>query len=54
MSSEPKPEQEKPARSKRGARVGSCRRHQALIAPMSVAIADAVCGKRSVLSFGEA
>ena len=32
MSSEPAPEQTKPARSNRGARVGSCLRHQSPIA----------------------
>src|SRR5947208_11882918 len=54
MSSEPAPVHEKPARSKRGARVGSCLRHHSPTAPTSVAIAEATCAKRSALSLGTA
>jgi hypothetical protein len=54
MSSAPTPEQENAARSKRGARVESCLRHQSPIAPASVAIAEASCEKRSTPSRGTA
>src|SRR5262245_56920295 len=53
MSSEPAPVHE-PARSKRGARVGSCLRHHSSIAPESVVIAEASCAKRSAPSLGTA